>query len=67
MRRPSAFLCCALLAVALDGRGQAPHPTLSRGVVSYVAGDGQRRQIWVGRSVPTSGWRQTIASLPSSQ
>jgi len=48
MRRPSVFLFCALL-VALDGRGQALHPTLSHGVVGYIAEDGQRRQVEVGK------------------
>jgi hypothetical protein len=39
---------CAFL-VALESHGEAVRPTLSNGVVSYVAEAGQRRQIQVGK------------------
>jgi len=47
MRRRLGFLLCTL--VVLESRGEAVRPTLSNGVVTYVAEDGHRHQIQVGK------------------
>ena len=48
MRRRPVVLASTFL-IALQCSGEAVRPMLSRGVVSYVTQDGQRREIQVGR------------------